>query len=205
MKIFGKGVAGVAAVLLVASSVNAAVLDMRVGAGISAADPKGFERRVNSLSGTDLSAKNFETFNADVIFHLPAVPFTLGARYEQAYQARSGSAADWKLNVNNLSVLTELRIIDSVFYAGPFVGVGFPWATLKYSDSASSVRHQLNCRQLSYFGGIGAGVYLGPFLVGGEAGYKSIRLKGGSSSGNSVNTNINLEGFYGKALAGVSF
>jgi len=187
-------------------SLNAGLIDLRVGAGLSAANPKGFENRVNNLSGTDLSAKSFDTYNADLIFHLPVIPMTLGVRYEQASQKKSGPSSDWKLDVNDLALLVDLRLINSKIYLGPIVSIGYPWADLKFNNSGSSESHHLNSQQLSYSGGAEAGVYLGPFLIGAEAGYKSIHLKGsGSSSGNTVNANVDLDGFYGKALIGLTF
>jgi hypothetical protein len=196
---------GLVLLLVGIPSVHAGILDLRVGAGLSAANPSAFDQRVNNLSGTDLSAGNFDTYNVDLIYHIPLIPITLGVRYEQAYQKQTSSSADWTLNVNNLSLLADWRIINSVVYFGPLVSVGYPWSSLKFNDSASSDTHQLNAQQMSYSGGLEAGVYLGPFLVGAESGYKSIHLKGEASSGSSVSSNVDLDGFYGKAYVGITF
>src|SRR5580658_7545392 len=102
-------------------SVNAGILDLRVGAGLSAANPSAFDQRVNNLSGTDLSAGDFDTYNVDLIYHIPLIPITVGVRYEQAYQKQSSSSADWTLNVNNLALLADWRIINNVVYFGPLV------------------------------------------------------------------------------------
>ena len=205
MKITTKAIAALALLSIGVPSVNAGILDLRVGAGLSAANPRGFENRVNNLSGTDLKAGNFDTFNADLIFHLPVLPMTLGVRYEQAAQNKSASSSEWKLNVNNLALLVDWRLINSKIYLGPIVSIGYPWADLKFNNGGSSESHHLNSQQLSYSGGLEAGVYLGPFLIGAEAGYKSIHLKRGTSSDSSVNANVNLDGFYGKALGGLTF
>src|SRR4051812_26660213 len=77
---------------------KAGMLDLRAGLGLTAANPKGFENRVNSLSGQDLSADNFDTYNADVVLHLPVLPVTLGLRYQQARQKQSASSEKWDLN-----------------------------------------------------------------------------------------------------------
>src|SRR3989344_3772368 len=104
MKTTLKMLCGAALLLMGGSTVNASVLDLRIGAGFSTANPKGFERRVNNLSGADLSAGSFDTYNADVVLHIPALPITLGLRYEQASQKKSAAAAEWELNVNNLAL-----------------------------------------------------------------------------------------------------
>jgi hypothetical protein len=188
------------------ASAQAGMLDLRVGAGLLAANPDQFEDRVNNISGHDLSSDTFDEYNADVIFHIPATPLTLGVRYEQGSQKQSDSGSDWKLNVNNLSLLVGVRLINSKFYLGPVVGIGYPWGNLDFHSGSSSEDHHLKSDQISYSGGLETGIYLGPFLIGAEAGYKSVRLKtDSSSSSNSVNTNINMEGFYGKALVGLTF
>src|SRR4051812_4046349 len=80
----------IAVLALGACSVSrAGLLDLRFGIGLSAANPKGFEDRVNNLSGTDLSAGSFDTYNGDVVLRLPVVPVTVGLRYEDATQKQS--------------------------------------------------------------------------------------------------------------------
>lgn len=206
MKIKIQKLSVLALLLMATSFVRAGNIDFRAGAGMSAANPKGFENRVRDLSGKELNAKSFDTYNADLIFHLPVIPMTLGVRYEEASQKRSDSSSEWKLNVNNLALLVDFRIINSKIYLGPIVSVGYPWADLDFKNSGSNESHRLNSHQLSYSGGLETGIYLGPFLIGAEAGYKSVRLKSeGSSSSSSVNTNIHLDGFYGKAMVGFTF
>jgi hypothetical protein len=128
---------------------NAGLLDVRIGAGLSAADPSGFESRVKSLSGTDLSAGSFETYNADIVFHFPVIPIGVGLRYEQASEEQSASSAEWELNVNNIAILADWRIIDTAVYVGPVVSVGYPWADVEFKGGARNVSHQIDSQQLS--------------------------------------------------------
>lgn len=198
--------AAAAAMLCVGfSPLRAGMLDLRVGAGLSAANPDAFEQRVKDVSGSTLRAKTFDTYNADVVFRFPGVPVTLGVRFEQANQKRNDAASEWKLNVNNLALLVDWRLINSAVYVGPIVSVGYPWANLKFHDGANRVDRRIHSNQISYSGGLEAGVYLGPLLIGAEAGYKSIRFKGDASAGSSLNAHVDLDGVYGKALVGLTF
>jgi hypothetical protein len=196
---------GAAIVSMGISSVHARLIDLRIGAGLSAVDPSGFEDRVRTVSGNDLTADTFDTYNADIIFRFASFPMTLGVRYEEANQNKTASTSEWELDVNNLALLVDWRMINSAFYLGPIVSIGYPWADLDFTNNGTRESHRLDSDQLSYSGGLEAGVYFGPFLVGAETGYKSIRLKGSSSSGSSVDTNVVLEGFYGKAMVGLTF
>jgi hypothetical protein len=194
--------ATVLAMLAAVAPVKAGALDIRLGAGLSTANPKSFESRVNSLSGSDLSAGSFDSYNADAVFHLPIVPIGVGVRYERSSQKQSGSGSEWDLDINNFSVLADWRILNNVVYLGPLVSMGYPWADLKLKNGGSSDSRRLNSKQISYSAGLEAGLRLGRFIVGAEAGYKSVRFKGNASS---LDADVNLEGFYGKALVGMTF
>ena len=185
------------------ASAQAGILEIRGGAGLTAANPDAFEDRVKSVSGGGLSTDEFESFNADVFLNLPVLPIGLGVRHEWLNDDQSSGGSNYDLDVKNLSVLVDLRIIDTRFYVGPIVSLGYPWAELDFNSGTTSVKDQIKADRISYSAGLEAGVILGRFLVGAEAGYQSVKLKKPDSP--VLQANIDLSGFYGKALLGLTF
>jgi hypothetical protein len=108
------------------------------------------------------------------------------------------------LKATNLSLLVDWRIIDSShFYIGPIVSVGHPSAKVDFKSGNVSLDKHINGNTVSYGGGLEAGVYLGMFLVGAEAGYQNIKFQGDNNQGNTAK--FDASGFYGKAMVGLSF
>jgi hypothetical protein len=188
---------------LTAAAAQAGMLELRAGAGLTAADPDAFENKVNTVSNGGLNSDEIEFFNGDVFFDLPAVPIGVGARYEWANQKQSANNTEWDLDVNNLSLLVDWRIIDTLVYVGPIVTIGYPWADLKFTGGGSSSSNNIKGDQLSYGAGLEAGVKFSRFMVGAEAGYQSLELE--ASNNSNTNAKIDLSGFYGKVLVGLVF
>lgn len=186
------------------SPIHADLLEIRAGVGLNSANPDAFEDRVRSVSNQDLDSDNFENFNADVYFNLPVLPIGVGLRHEWLNNDESAGGNNWEIDANNLSVLVDWRILDNVVYLGPIVGIGYPWANVDFSGGADNINDQINGDQLSYFGGAEAGVKLGRFILGAEVGYSSIKLENTNSQNNNIESKIDLSGFYGKIMAGIS-
>jgi hypothetical protein len=180
------------------------ILELRAGAGLTGADPSAFEDRVNSLGGGGLSADKFESFNADIFFNIPVSPLGIGVRHEWINSSQGNGPSSWDLKANNLSLMVDLRLIDSVVYFGPIVSVGYPWADLDFSSNSASINHQIDRDQLSYSGGLEAGLILGRFIIGAEAGYQSLKFNQNDTT-TGVNSELDLSGPYGKAMVGMTF
>jgi hypothetical protein len=86
---------------------------------------------------------------------------------------------------------------------GPIVSIGYPWADLHFVGGGANTTNHINGDSLSYGAGLEAGVKLSRFLVGAETGYQSLKFQ---SSGNSnTGAKVDLSGFYGKVMVGLSF
>lgn len=189
------------------SMAQAGLIEIRGGAGLTAADPDAFEERVNTVAGGGLSSDEFESFNADVFVNLPVLPIGFGLRHEWLNQDQTSSAggttSEWDLDIRNVSLLVDLRLIDTKLYLGPIVSLGYPWAELDFRSGGTNVSDNLDADKISYSLGVEAGVNLGRFLVGAEAGYQSLELK--KSDSPALQANVDLSGFYGKVLVGLTF
>src|SRR5262245_32850388 len=107
------------------SSVQADLLELRVGAGLIGSNPDDFEDQVQAISGSNLSADSFNNYNVDLYFNIPG-PLGVGLRQEWMNQDQSSGGSSWELDVNNLSLLVDLRFMDNVVYLGPIMSVGYP-------------------------------------------------------------------------------
>lgn len=188
--------------LLAVEQVQAGILEIRGGVGMTAANPNEFEDDVKAASNQSLSADSFQNYNADVFINIPAIPIGVGLRQEWLNQDQSGNGASWDLEAKNTSLLVDWRIIDTGVYVGPIVGAGYPSGDLDFNDGAGSISKQIKKDQMSYFLGAEAGLHLGSFILAAEAGYQSLKLKQDDSA---FKTEIDLSGFYGKAMVGISF
>lgn len=178
------------------------ILEIRGGAGINGANADDFEDRVNATGAGGVDADEFDNFFADVFFNIPASPLGLGVRHEWLNQEDSGGGSEYDLKINNLSLLIDLRLIDSNIYLGPIVSIGYPWGELDFQSGSASLEDQIDGDRVSYSGGLEAGVIFGNFLIGAEAGYQSIKLKSDSSA---LRADIDVSGYYGKAMVGLAF
>ena len=191
------------AALALVQTVHAGILEIRGGYGINSANPDAFETRVNSLSATTLDADNFDNYHVDVFFDLPVLPFGVGIRHEWIKQDQSSSGSDWDVDAKNVSILVDWRLLDTLIYLGPIVGIGYPSAEVDFNSGTTHVSDKIKSGQPSYSIGAEAGVKLGKFLIGAEAGYSSLKFEKISNA--NVNTKVDLSGFYGKVMAGLTF
>jgi len=197
------------AIILALTSVSVAqaggILEIRGGVGMAAADSDDFEDQTQAIGGQSIDANDFETYNADIFINLPALPIGFGVRHEWLNLNEGSGNNEVDLEATNLSLLVDLRIIDSDnFYVGPIVGIGHPSAKVDFKSGAVSVDDHIDGDTVSYLGGLEAGVYLGHFLIGAEAGYQNIKFEDNDSS-SGVNASIDASGFYGKAMVGLTF
>lgn len=187
-----------------ASLAQAGILELRGGVGMSASNPDDFEDRANAINQGGVELDELETFNADVFINLPALPIGFGVRQEWLNVDDQGNGGDdIELEATNLLALVDFRIIDSGVYLGPIIGVGHPSAKIDYKTSTFSVDDDLDADELSYLAGLEFGFVLGHFLIGTEAGYQSVKLKSADSP--SIDASIDLSGFYGKVMLGLTF
>lgn len=190
--------------LSITQDAQAGLIEIRGGAGINTASPDAFEDEVNAASGADLDSDYFDNYFADVYVNFPALPIGVGLRHEWLNQSQSSNGNEWDLDATNVSVLVDWRILDNVVYLGPIVGIGYPSAEVDFKTGGVSFSDRIDSGKPSYSIGAEAGVKFAFFLLGAEAGYQSIKLDDfQTSSGN--NADVDLSGFYGKVLVGVTF
>jgi hypothetical protein len=193
-----------AATFFCAATAHAGLLDIRGGVGRSSAHADDFDDQAKAANGNGVDANDFQTYNADIFVNLPGLPLGFGVRHEWLNLNEGNGGSDLDLKATNLSLLVDWRIIDSShFYIGPIVSVGHPSAKVDFKSGNVSLDKHINGNTVSYGGGLEAGVYLGMFLVGAEAGYQNIKFQGDNNQGNTAK--FDASGFYGKAMVGLSF
>ncbi len=187
-----------------AATARAGVLEIRGGVGRSSADVDDFDDQAKAANGNGIDANDFKTYNADIFINLPVLPIGFGVRHEWLNLNQGSGGSDLDLKATNLSLLVDLRIIDTpVFYLGPIVAIGHPSAKVNFNSGTVSMDDHISGDDVSYAGAVEAGVYIGHFLIGAEAGYQNIEIEGNNNQGNSAK--FDASGFYGKAMAGVTF
>jgi hypothetical protein len=193
-----------AIVLMAAQAAHAGLIEIRGGIGINSASPDAFEDEVNSASGGGLDSDDFDNYFADLYVNLPALPIGVGLRHEWINQDQSSGGNKWDLEAKNISVLVDWRILDNVVYLGPILSIGYPSADLDFETPGVTFSDRIDSGKPSYSIGAEVGAHLSAFIVGAEAGYQSLELDDfKSSSGSEVD--VDLSGFYGKVLVGISF
>lgn len=194
-----------AVAIAVAAPASAGILEIRGGAGLTSADSDSFDDRAKAVGSGGADADEFETFHADVFINLPALPIGFGVRHEWLNLDAGAGGNDVDIEARNLALLVDLRLIDSdAFYVGPIVSIGQSTADIDFESGGLEFSDRIDSDNLTYSGGLEAGVFIGDFLIGGEAGYQNIEFED-SQTGSNVNGAIDASGFYGKAHVGVTF
>jgi hypothetical protein len=194
----------IAVALLGIGTAHAGILEIRGGAGITSANADDFDDQAKAANNNGIDANDFRTYNADIFINIPNFPVGFGVRHEWLNLSEGSGGSDLDLKATNLSLLVDLRVIDTpLFYVGPIVSIGHPSAKVDFKSGNVSMNHHINGNDVSYGGGLEAGVYLGAFLVGAEAGYQNIKFEGSNSQGN--HADFGASGFYGKGMVGLTF
>jgi len=194
-----------AAALTVQSAAQANdLIEIRGGIGLVSSSPDTFEDRVNAVGNSDVKLDKFDVYNVDVFFNLPG-PIGVGLRHEwlDADDDSNGNKLD--LEAKNFSVLVDWRIIDTGFYVGPIVGIGYPDANVTIENAGSRSSDEIKSGEPSYSVGAELGFHLGSLLIGTEAGYQSLKLDEVDGTNNNIDAKVDLSGFYGKVMVGFSF
>lgn len=185
------------------SAAQAGILEIRGGFGLNTIDDDDFEKRANAINNDGADLNDFDTYNVDVFINLPLFPIGFGLRQEWMDVDSDSTGSNLDLEAQKLSLLVDFRIIDTGFYIGPILGIGHPSAKIDYDTSSASIDKDLDADELSYSLGLEAGTTLGMFLIGAEAGYQSLKFE--STGDPTLNTKVDLSGFYGKVMAGLTF
>jgi hypothetical protein len=187
------------------ASARAGIVEIRGGVGLSAANADQFDEAAKAAGQGGIDANDFQTYNADLFFNIPAFPIGVGLRHDWLNLSKGSGGSDVDLKGRNLSLLVDLRLLDTpVFYLGPIVGAGYPTANVHFNNGTVSTDTDVNGKNISYNAGLEAGFYLGHFLIGAEAGYQNVEFES-SSSGNGRSATFDATGFYGKAMVGLTF
>jgi hypothetical protein len=181
------------------------ILELRAGAGITSTDASSFDDKAKATIGNGLQSDDLESFHADAFLNIPVLPFGAGVRYEVANQDQSstisGNPQKWELDVQNISLLVDWRIIDTLVYVGPLLSVGLANADFEANNAGTITKESLD-GDLTYGIAAEAGIKLKKLILGAEAGYQSIKID--SPDNVNYNSDIDLSGFYGKVMVGVA-
>jgi hypothetical protein len=190
--------------LTIAQGAQAGIIEIRGGLGINSASPDAFEDEVNAAGSGGLESDDFDNYNADIFFNIPAFPLGVGLRHEWINQDQSANGNKWDLKAQNTSVLVDWRIFDAGIYLGPILSIGYPSAEVDFETPGVKASDRINSGRPSFSIGAELGGKIDWFLVGAEAGYLSLKLDDFKTNSGS-NADVDLSGFYGKVMVGVTF
>jgi hypothetical protein len=184
------------AAVTLAPSTSHAIFEVRANYGLQVVDPK--------VATNYPSLSQLTGYGLDGIVSLPLFPLAFGMRYEQLGFNESNSVAELDVNLDRVSALVSVRIIDTLLFIG---GIG----TLGLNHTGSQMINDKTNNNLdvsedvdvdvSFTLGLEAGVKIAGLLLGGEAGYSSMTIKNSSSS----QEDLELNGAYLKAHVGINF
>lgn len=173
-----------------------AILELRGTYGLQVVNPDDLAAgypEITQLTG----------YGADAIISLPLIPFIFGLRYEMLGLEEDNSNALVEVDIDRLSVLGGLRIIDTLVYLGAIGTVGVNHTGTQLVEQKNPTIELLNEDvdiDFSFTLGVEGGVKLGGLLLGAEMGYVSMKVK------NSENDEeLDLTGSYLKGHLGFSF
>jgi hypothetical protein len=193
------------------SSVPAHALlgDFRLTYGSTSGAPEDYNKAYYDFAdGPKISSQNY--LGADAILMLPLVPFGFGLRYEAAKQDLTEFAEKTEYAIDRTSIVLNYRLINTGIYVGPIATYGIShrlaFAIPTDPEVITAGKSQ------SYSVGLEAGVKLGLFRLGFEAGqmtmiFSDLRDSGGAipnKNGLDINE-LNFSGSYYKAHFGFGF
>ena len=174
-------------------------IELRFGASITGTDPGELNEQIKSLG---LDAGSISGFNFDVYVNLPLLPIGAGLRYEWSSQDQSTSSNNFKLDVNNISLLVDWRIIDNaLFYLGPLITLGYPSGAFKLIEEGVESTADIDHDQISYALAVEGGIRISMFIIGAELGYTSVKLK--SPGFFEITPQVDMSGFFARLQVGI--
>lgn len=140
----------------------------------------------------------------DALAFIPLTGWGFGVRYENMGATASAGGLEFKSTATRTSVLVAYRIIDTIIHLGPIFSYGLSHTNgMKVGDGTLGFDWKPGSSS-SYSVGLEAGLGLGLFLLGAEAGYQNMKwnsMKDGT--GTSANTpNTDMSGTYAKVFFG---
>ena len=174
-------------------------IELRFGASITGTDPGELNEQIKSLG---LDAGSISGFNFDVYVNLPMLPIGAGLRYEWSSQDQSTSSNNFKLDVNNISLLVDWRIIDNaLFYVGPLITLGYPSGAFKLIEEGVESTADIDHDQISYTLAVEGGIRISMFIIGAELGYTSVKLKPPGFF--EITPQVDMSGFFARLQVGI--
>lgn len=174
-------------------------IELRFGAAITGTDPGELNEQIKSLG---LDAKSISGFNFDVYVNLPLLPIGAGLRYEWSSQDQSTSSNSFELDVRNISLLVDWRIINNkLFYVGPLLTLGYPGGAFKLIEEGVESTADIDPDQISYALAVEGGIRISTFIIGAELGYTSLKLK--TPGFFEITPEVDLSGFFARLQVGV--
>lgn len=180
-----------------------ALVEARVSYGLLAGSPDLTQLTISGAPTAPSAASNYGV-GADILVILPVIGLGGGLRYENLGFKVSNSGLEYKTTTSRTALVLNYRLINTLMYLGPIFTYGLSHTnnmTVSYNGSSADISPD---NSSSYSGGLEAGVKLGGFLLGAEAGYESFKWNKMTDK-NSVITSqpdIDMSGAYFKVMLG---
>lgn len=202
MKNFFAYLAFISSVLLAPSS--KALVEARVTYGLLASSPKLSDISLPGQTVDAPAATGNYGIGADALVILPVIGLGAGIRYENLAFKVTATDLEYKSSLSRTALLINYRIINTLVYLGPIFTYGLSHTnniTATYLSTAADLSPDSST---SYSAGLEAGVKLGGFLLGGEAGYMDYKWKSLSDKNNVITSqpNLDMSGGYFKVILG---
>lgn len=190
------------ATCLISSSAHA-LLEARVSYGLLASNPD-LASIYNGASSNVPSVSPNYGLGLDALIVLPIVGLGAGIRYENLGFKVSNNGLEYTTSATRTAALINYRIINTLMYLGPIASYGLSHDnSIKWTSGSTTSDFKIgDCT--SYSVGLEAGVKLIGFMVGGEAGYESMKWSSMTDKNSVVSgtKSLDMSGTYFKVMLG---
>lgn len=142
----------------------------------------------------------------DVLVQPPLIPIGIGLRQENLGFSVDSNGIDVTSKLTRTALVINSRFLDTGLYVGPVFTYGISHSA-SLDTEVSGVESSFEPDSISSYSlGVEVGIHLG-FLIGAEAGYMNVQLKGMEDKNGIItgSSDENMNGTYAKVFVGFAF
>lgn len=188
-----------------AASTSSAIVEARLTYGLLASSPS-FEDLRTSTTAVPSAVAN-AGLGVDALVFVPLTGLGFGVRYENLGFKAGGNGLEYDSKTTRTAAMATYRFINTLLHLGTTFTYGLSHSgSIEVTDGANRLKWEPGSTS-SYSLGLDVGVGLAGFVLGGEAGYQSMKwtgMKDGSGTSGST-PDTDMSGTYFKAYFGIGF